>query len=260
MYSGIEHASPHFPDYRVRAMSRLKVFLRPKSAGRAILLIFVGVFLTSCSGTRVMPPGNVNTAQATRIAAGTVSLVFVPIASAQGPQPPVKVALLLKAASSGAEQVYRLTGAPLEWFESRRTVTLQQNFSLALAPGTYQITGLELSSDSLDAQAFEVPVPAATMTVAEETECSYVGQMLASFIRLPAGTPEQAQKDEKLMEQHMNRQLGVVYLAKGALIVMGFSIAPPQSGRAADGAGYAFYQQAVAQGCEEHLIKARHQE
>lgn len=80
--------------------------------------------------------------------AGTVSLIFSPTALAKVPQPPIDVALILKAENSGIKSVHKLIDPDPIWDPSndRVGVTLN-NFIFNLEPGEYQILGFTVNSE-----------------------------------------------------------------------------------------------------------------
>jgi len=95
------------------------------------------------------------------------------------------------------------------------------------------------------------------LTVLEGAECTYVGRINYSFIRLPPGTREQAQNVVTIMADRMNKPIGWLYLSKGTLVPLEFSINLPESNEISNPelqSSYSFYKEAIERGCQKKLI------
>ena len=190
---------------------------------------------------------------------GTVSLIIAPTILADIPQPPINITLAIKEDIDEPTQFRDVVDLAPVWVYSKgQPASTIQNFSISLDPGEYKVIGLELSATSLSSEPFFVPFPGPLLTVPEEPECTYVGRINYSFIRLPPGTREQAQNVVKVMANRFNRPIGFVYLSKGPLVPLEFSIDLPKPhgvGDSAERSSYDFYKKAIDSNCRKELIR-----
>jgi len=228
------------------------------SAIKVFPIIVVSIFVLACSSTPNQSDSKVENDKTARRAVGTVSLIIAPTVLASAPEPPINITLITKADRNGRIQSHEVSDPAPVWNHSYgRPATTLHNFSLKLEPGGYQIIGLRLSSESLSSKPFVVPFPGPLLTVLEGAECTYVGRINYSFIRLPPGTREQAQNVVTIMADRMNKPIGWLYLSKGTLVPLEFSINLPESNEISNPelqSSYSFYKEAVERGCQKKLI------
>jgi len=229
-------------------MSTIKIF--------PIIVVFI--FVLACSSTPNQSNGKLENDRTSRRVLGTVSLIIAPTVLASAPQPPIEITLVTKADRNGRMQSHEVRDPAPVWSHSYgRPATTLHNFSLKLDPGGYQVIGLRLSGESLGPKPFFVPFPGPFLTVPGEAECVYVGRINYSFIRLPPGTIEQAQSVVKIMADRMNKPIALLYLPKGALVPLEFSInlpEPSEIGNSELQSSYSFYKKAIERGCQRKLI------
>ena len=94
--------------------------------------------------------------------------------------------------------------------------------------------------------------------MAEDNACTYIGRINFSMLRLPPGTKDQMMGAVQMMSNKMHRPLFSVYLPRGALVPVEFSVNEPKEREASQevtGSSYHFYAGEIEKGCVVNLIQ-----
>jgi hypothetical protein len=140
---------------------------------------------------------------------GNLQIGFIPYnEKAVAPKPPIDVTLVLEQAAGGGIQ-------------TRHNITDQSGgFSLALAPGDYLISLLEIKASSLSSKTIKLPVNGPYFTV-PETGCAYVGRIFYFYYRLPPGSMEEIKPLIQEIANKANKadqSIYFIFLNTGALV------------------------------------------
>jgi len=162
---------------------------------------------------------------------GTMIIGFSPTVLASLPEPPIDLTLHIRPLAGGHDVKHHIAdGTPVwELLTVGPTVVgaTFQNFRLVLPAGDYLVEGLDVRAPSLSDKPFFLATGGPSFTV-PKGNCVYIGRIGLFYSRLPPGSLDQAKAAAGVVSAEMGgRPLLMIYLPKGALLVVSSSIDQP---------------------------------
>jgi hypothetical protein len=188
---------------------------------------------------------------------GSFVLGFAPSVGANSPEPPINSTLIIRSIASGSDFKLEVTDRSMQWKEEKeKVITSDQNFTLSLRPGSYEIVGLDVKAESLSDLPFSLVTGGPRFSV-PEGNCVYIGRIAYFYMRLPPGSFAEAKAAVGKMAKDRDKPILFLYLTKGALVNATASIDIPDGAETRPGstASKRAYTQAREKNCAVHLAK-----